>query len=456
MKKRGLVVSSNDIIHAKYSLSLWQKRVFLYFVSLIAKDAKEFEMQKVYISDLIKYFECEDSKAVYDIIASVPKQLFETSIELSYISEEGENRFGEVRLITKYTRPEEMKDDTYIEFKFNNDLKQHLLELKNNFSKYDMQNIIPLQSIYAIRIFEILKSYQYQKTVTLEVEYLKGILEISDKYNLYTDFKRSVIDKAQKEIAENCDIAFRYEEKKRGKKVIALIFTIYENKAKREKEPRNRKTKTKESVQTSLFKKVESNEQDDLLYNEFSQVVVNDFGVSPVKLVELIKTYDPERIRKQIRIVQRKVKKGSLENIAGFFMEAVKHDYHDPEEAKEQKKKQRQQRAEQVQLLKLEIEGIDVEFEEKKNDKIRALTNERPELTTEIIESIKNEFVVKKRLEMLNITSSTIDDFRNDIILRGTVKNAIIQAHKAEFEALIKEHGERKKQLEEQIKALSK
>jgi hypothetical protein len=33
-----------------------QNIVFLYFVSLIPKDAKEFEMQKVYFSDLIRFF----------------------------------------------------------------------------------------------------------------------------------------------------------------------------------------------------------------------------------------------------------------------------------------------------------------------------------------------------------------------------------------------------------------
>ena len=59
-----LVVTSNDLVLAKYNFSLWQKRVFNYFVSQIDKDAREFMMQRVYVSDLIRFFNAGDGKEV--------------------------------------------------------------------------------------------------------------------------------------------------------------------------------------------------------------------------------------------------------------------------------------------------------------------------------------------------------------------------------------------------------
>ena len=125
---KGLVVTSNELIHAKYHFSLWQKRVFMYFVSLIEKEAVEFGLQKVFIADLVRFFEAEQNGTVADIIEKVPRQLYETSIQVPYRDEEGHERLGEVRLVTKYTKPQDKKEgNAYIELKFNEDLRPHLI-----------------------------------------------------------------------------------------------------------------------------------------------------------------------------------------------------------------------------------------------------------------------------------------------------------------------------------------
>ena len=64
MKKSGslddnkkIVVTSNDLIHAKYTFTLWQKRVFVYMVSQINSfEDKEFQIHKMYIKDLMQFF----------------------------------------------------------------------------------------------------------------------------------------------------------------------------------------------------------------------------------------------------------------------------------------------------------------------------------------------------------------------------------------------------------------
>ncbi len=346
---KNLVISSNDLIHAKYNFTLWQKRIFMYFISKIEKDATEFQMQKADIADIINFFECDDSKAVYDIILEVPRQLYQASIQVFY-TVDGYKRSAEVRIITKYTKPEDkIEKNAYIEFHFNDDLKPHLLELKRKFAQYDLINIIHLQSIHSIRLFEILKSHEYKQEVTLTIEYLKELLEITDRYSVYNDFKRYVIERAKKDLLLSCDIYFLYEEIKKRRRVTSLRFLIFKNEKNIKKvklsdeqpisvaEPQpiipktlpvpkeeTKKAKKPEKKQTTKPEITTENNNNETLYTEFEPDVVKGFGVTPFVLVNLIQNYDADLIRKQNRITKRNLGASPTKKIAGFFVENVK------------------------------------------------------------------------------------------------------------------------------------
>jgi plasmid replication initiation protein len=237
--KNNLVVSSNDLVHAKYDLSLWQKRVFVYSISQLEKEDKDFEPIKMNVSDIIKFFKGSDGAKTYNAILEAPKNLDKT-IEIPYVTEKGFLRYGFIKLLQKYTIPaDDQEENQYIELCFNNDLRPHLLDLKEKFLKYDIRNVIELQSTYSFRMFEILKSYEYRKTIELDIDYLRKILEVTTKYKSYKDFRIYIIDKAQQDLKAYCDISFTYEERKaaKGKKIESLIFHIFTN------EPQERDTK---------------------------------------------------------------------------------------------------------------------------------------------------------------------------------------------------------------------
>ena len=84
--KSNLVVSSNDLVHAKYDLSLWQKRVFVYAISQLEKDHTDFEPIKMDIKDIIKFFKASDGALAYNAIIEAPKSLDKT-IEVPYITQ---------------------------------------------------------------------------------------------------------------------------------------------------------------------------------------------------------------------------------------------------------------------------------------------------------------------------------------------------------------------------------
>jgi plasmid replication initiation protein len=340
--KTNLVVSSNDLVHAKYDLSLWQKRVFVYAISLLKKDSIGFEPIRMNISDIIKFYKSSDGVKTYNAIVEAPKSL-DTTLEIPYISKEGNLRYGFVKLLQDYTIPaDNQESNQYIELCFNNSLKPHLLELKEKFLKYDIRNVINLQSTYSFRMFEILKSYEYKKEIELDIEYLREILEAKNIYKSYKDFKKRIIDKAQEDLLKYCDIGFNYKEKKgtKGKKIESLLFIIYKNQINKqdEEEKPQEKLKIHEEKKSLPHLHLEVSESNlDKLFLRFSPTVITDFSVTPTVFLKLLEKYTEGEVLQAIDMTKQEKEKGKIQNIAGFFVDALKNGYQNPKEVVKRK-----------------------------------------------------------------------------------------------------------------------
>jgi plasmid replication initiation protein len=94
---------------------------------------------------------------------------------VAYIPEEGKIRLGFASKITPY-----------------------LSQLSKEFTCYRIKNIGKMNSIYAIRLYELLM--QWKTTSTQEIDWLRTRFELEDKYSSIKDFKLKVIDPAVKDI----------------------------------------------------------------------------------------------------------------------------------------------------------------------------------------------------------------------------------------------------------------
>ena len=399
--KSSLVVSTNDLVYAKYEMSLWQKRVFIYAIGKLEKTDTEFRPIRMYVADVIKFYKGSDNAKAYEAIIGAPKHL-DRVIEIPYVTEKGLLRYGFVRLLQKYTIPSNNeKENQYIEIYFNNDLKPHLLELKEKFLKYDIRNVIELQSIYSFRIFEILKSYEFRKEIELDVNSLRDMLEIGNIYKAFKDFKKRIIDKAQEDLLKYCDIAFTYEEKKgvKGKKIESLLFHIRENDA-QERDVKKESTYTLKEKEFTPYETIDDKQKDKKLVqeksinnkskdskenNEFeklvmelSPIVVSQFGVSLKVFMNLAEGHTEGEIRQAIQVTQKTMQAGKIENVAGFFVEAVRGKYTDPK----QKKKQ----VEVEQKTKLaEAKRVEEEIVKKVKDQKQVAFEQEMKIFTQLI-----------------------------------------------------------------------
>lgn len=118
-------------------------------------------------------------------------------------------------------------EDGIIRYEFHNDLKPFLLDLKSQFTKYHLTNILKLRSSYSIQIFELLYQYKTIKQRKMTFEELRKILNIPDSYR-NVDI-RKILDNVQKDLEKNTSIQFDFTIEKIGRSFNSIIFNISKN-----------------------------------------------------------------------------------------------------------------------------------------------------------------------------------------------------------------------------------
>ena len=108
-----------------------------------------------------------------------------------------------------------------------------MFEFKREYFSYNLWNALRLKSSNQLRMYEILKQFEFIGDRVLSIDELKALLGIGKKeYPLFNDFKRRVLDVCQAALLEHTDICFDYEPYgKRGKggKILLLRFLIRKN-----------------------------------------------------------------------------------------------------------------------------------------------------------------------------------------------------------------------------------
>jgi plasmid replication initiation protein len=226
-KDQHRVVKSNLLIESRYRFSLIETKMFLLMIKDISIDDKEFTQRKLYIRDLIEDANI-GSRAIYSRIKEISKRFAELYIDLK----KSDNAFDHRPIMSRFDYE---KGREYIIYKFNEELKDHLLRLKKKFSSYDIQNVINCNSVYSIRIYELLKSFEYEKKKkkTFELSELKKMFNCEDAYKKWADFRRFVLETAKKELKKNSDIYFDFSGIKKGRSVKLVEFTIHKQKQRR-------------------------------------------------------------------------------------------------------------------------------------------------------------------------------------------------------------------------------
>lgn len=214
MPKNDLVVKSNQVIEASYTLTTIEQRLILSAIAQIPKGEPVTDevIYTVSVADLQK-FGANETTAYRDLKESVSR-LFDRSIVLR-----SSDRTSRTRWVQKI---DFMDSRGVVGIRFSKDILPFLSNLSTEFTKYLASDLIGVTSTYAIRLYELLVQYQSIGKREISVVDLRWMFELQNKYPVWADLKRWVIDQAIKEINEFSPLSVTYETKKTGRKITSI------------------------------------------------------------------------------------------------------------------------------------------------------------------------------------------------------------------------------------------
>lgn len=218
------VVKSNDLIRkARFDLTMQEQKIILYLISKIKSEDIALLEYNFEITEFCKVCGIKHNNGKnYQNIKSAIKCLADKSIWLK-LDNNKETVFRWINKAWIYG------NTGTIRIRFDEDLQPYLLNLKQYFTQYELLYILGMKSQYSIRIYELMKSYEYTKTLEVDIEQFKKDL-FAEKYNTFKDFRVNVLEKSINEINNLSDITVKYEFKKSGRKIAKMKFYIFSKK----------------------------------------------------------------------------------------------------------------------------------------------------------------------------------------------------------------------------------
>jgi plasmid replication initiation protein len=236
-KKGALVVKANKLIEAGYRLDLVEQRLILAAIvearesgqglddGFLTIEAKRFGVM----------FGMQDAN-VYGQLKGAMDTLFNRWVTIKDIDpDSGHERVSKVRWISTASYIDGIGA---VKLRFATDMVPYITRLETEFTSYRLEKIGNLSSAHAVRLYELLVQHLNIGSREIELAWLKGTLGLSTEYKAIKDFKVRVLDVAVSQINDHTDITVSYTQRKTGRAVTHLIFTIKAKAEPKAKQPK--------------------------------------------------------------------------------------------------------------------------------------------------------------------------------------------------------------------------
>ncbi|MBC8147371.1 MAG: replication initiation protein [Bacteroidetes bacterium] len=224
--KNDLVVQSNKLVEAHYKqrYTAQEQRMVLWIISEIHKEdyfkAGKYEYKKITISAQ-KYAELMGITVddVYKRAKIIGRHLMQKVIEIN-TDDKGWQLFNWMTSI-------EYKNGV-IEAGISPVLMPYIVDLKEKFTAFKLENILYLRSSHAIKIYQILAQYKQIGEREITVHDIKSLLGITHQktYKLFAKIKSKILEISKREINAKTDLIISYSPIKQSRKVVSIKFKI--------------------------------------------------------------------------------------------------------------------------------------------------------------------------------------------------------------------------------------
>jgi plasmid replication initiation protein len=215
--ENNLVYKSNALIEASYALTLNEQRLVLACISQIDSSKPLTETKLFFLTveqarDLF-YGGSERDHAYRDLSAACDR-LFEREVTLKNDDEPHK------RKRTRFVQSIEFDDRKQeVQIRFSYDILPYISQLKDNFTKYRIENMVQLTSTHAIRVYELIVMWwgQNQSYKEIEIDEFKDMLGLGLKYKLSAQLNQRVLTPSIEQINTRTDFHLEISMRKIGR-----------------------------------------------------------------------------------------------------------------------------------------------------------------------------------------------------------------------------------------------
>lgn len=373
----------NDLIEAKYQLpNLHEQRIIFMLLGQIRPYDEDFKCYRLSGADFAEIVGLK-GKDIYAELDRATKSLVSRTISIR----KDEKSFLHVNWLSS---AEYQTGSGYVELAFDPKLKPYLLQLKQHFTEYKIDTIFSFKSIYAIRLYELLKKDAFkakgnQFKVYFEYTDLREKFGIGKKeYEKFKDFRVKTIDTAVKEISEKTDLMIsEVKYGKTGRKITNITFIVFirsQEEILQQAKIKNFQTKSEEEIHPIIEKMVSLG-----FSEEVAKKYKNKYGV--------------KQIERNIAYTLAKNQTGLINDIPSYLNKAIESDLGGVWDINQQKELVEQQQKTSVEKAKqAEEKKVKQALKEQYNEafeRFMALSDEQKSL-------IKEQFIQESDTVVLN------------------------------------------------------
>jgi len=308
--ERNEVRKSNQLIEARYRLTLGEQRLILHLCSLIHSSDKDFKSYEIRVKDFAKMFGLEKRNNIYKAVENAAKELAGKRLDIS--------RDGKEIYVSWLSYVEYVEGSGIVKVEFHRSLKPYLLQLQEygNFTKYQINHVVSFKSQYSIRLYELLK----QKAFTaekrkfsrcFEIESFRSILGIAvNEYEVFSNLRRKVIEPAIEEVSEYTDLEITdVHYGKTGRKVTDITFVV-----------EVRQADEMQALQLEMEEEPPKEQPHPIIERLIS------LGYAIEMAQRDLKKYGVKRLERNIAYTLAKKQEGVVKNIPTYLNVAIKED----------------------------------------------------------------------------------------------------------------------------------
>jgi len=368
-RKFAIIKKDNDLIQAKYRVGLHEQRLLYAVLGAIRTDDEVFNKYTIDLKTLAQLHGLTTNNAVYTQLHQAAEELLVTVVDIS--------SGNTVRKTTWLNYVEYVPNEAQLKVTIHDELKPYLLQLKRNYTQYNLAAVANFRNSYSIRFYELLKMRQNMgKGGQFYIEYtlaeLKKLLGIqSHEYKQATDLRARVIKPALEEIDTQTDLKIiQTDYIKKGRAIHAINIVA---------EPKKQRMLALEDPKDVTPQESQSDQRPKAVQ------ALLDFGFSESEARALVRTYKGEKVTQALAYVAEKRKTQELKDPCSYLRRVLKGDggekwAKEQQEAQEARQKrlfeERQQanaEAERVERERAEIKQVQATFEALEVDEQEAL-----------------------------------------------------------------------------------